>query len=54
MPDGTKKEERRVIKYNARPRVIEVHPCIIPKGEPGHTGEKCPKKEEEEGAGGGG
>jgi vancomycin resistance protein YoaR len=54
MPDGTKKEERRVIKYNARPRVIEVHPCIIPKGEPGHTGEKCPKKEEEEGAGGAG
>jgi vancomycin resistance protein YoaR len=55
MPDGTKRDERRVIKYNARPRVIEVHPCIIPKGEPGHTGEKCPEKEkDEEGEGGGG
>ncbi len=52
--DGTKREEKRVIKYNARPRVIEVHPCRIPKGEEGHTGEKCPEKEDaEDGAGGG-
>lgn len=51
--DGTKREEKRLIKYNARPRVIEVHPCKIPKGEEGHTGEKCPKKESGEGEGGG-
>jgi len=52
--DGTKREEKRVIKYNARPRVVEVHPCRIPKGEDGHTGEKCPEKEGDEGSGGGG
>lgn len=52
--DGTKREEKRVIKYNARPRVVEVHPCRVPKGEEGHTGEKCPEKEEEERDGEGG
>ena len=52
---GEKRTERRQIKYNARPRVLIVHPCMIPKGEKGHTGEKCPKKEgEEEGDGVGG
>jgi vancomycin resistance protein YoaR len=54
LADGTRREEKRVIKYNARPRVVEVHPCRIPKGEEGHTGEKCPEKEDEDGAGGGG
>jgi vancomycin resistance protein YoaR len=46
--DGTKREERRLIKYAGRPRVLEVHPCRIPKGEKGHTGDKCPEKEETE------
>jgi vancomycin resistance protein YoaR len=48
FPDGTKKEERRKVTYKPRVRRVEVHPCRIPEGEPGHTGEKCPKPEEEE------
>lgn len=48
LPDGEKREEKRRIRYKARPRVVEVHPCKIPEGEKGHTGEKCPKKEEDE------
>ncbi len=51
--DGQKRVERRTVKYTGRPRQIEVHPCEIPKGEKGYTGEKCPKKEEPEGEGGG-
>jgi vancomycin resistance protein YoaR len=50
MPDGTKREEKRTIVYRPRPRVLEVHPCKIPKDEEGWTGEKCP---EPEGEGGG-
>jgi vancomycin resistance protein YoaR len=49
FPDGTTKEERRKVTYKPRVRRVEVHPCRIPEGEPGHTGEKCPKPEEEEG-----
>ncbi len=45
--DGTKKVEKRTVKYTGKPRVIEVHPCRIPKGEKGHTGEKCPEPVEE-------
>jgi vancomycin resistance protein YoaR len=41
--DGTKKEERRKVTYKARPRRIEVHPCRIPEGEKGYTGEHCPE-----------
>ena len=43
--DGTKKEEKRKVTYKPRPRRVEVHPCKIPKGEPGATGEKCPEPE---------
>lgn len=50
MPDGTKREEKRTIVYRPRPRVLEVHPCKIPKGEEGWTGEKCPEPEGEGGA----
>lgn len=50
FPDGTTKEERRKVTYKPRVRRVEVHPCKIPEGEPGHTGEKCPEPEEEEGA----
>ncbi len=47
-PDGhTKKEQRKVI-YRPRVRKLRVHPCKIPKGEDGHTGEPCPEPEEEE------
>lgn len=45
--DGTKKEERRKVTYRPKPRRVEVHPCRIPKGEPGSTGEKCPEPEPE-------
>ena len=43
--DGTKKEERRKVTYKPKPRRVEVHPCKIPKGEPGATGERCPAPE---------
>ncbi len=46
--DGTKKEESRKVIYKPRPRRVFVHPCRIPEGEPGHTGEKCPEPEEGE------
>ena len=52
LADGSKREEKRTVKYTGKPRLIEVHPCEIPKGEKGYTGEKCPKKEESEGSGG--
>ena len=41
--DGKTKEERRKVTYKPRARRVEVHPCKIPEGEPGHTGERCPK-----------
>ena len=48
FPDGTKKEERRKVTYKPRPRRVEVHPCHIPEGEDGYTGEPCPKPPEED------
>jgi vancomycin resistance protein YoaR len=45
FPDGKIKEERRKVTYKPRARRVEVHPCKIPEGEPGHTGERCPKPE---------
>ena len=46
--DGTKKEEKRRVTYKARPRRIELHPCRIPEGEKGYTGERCPIPESTE------
>jgi vancomycin resistance protein YoaR len=46
--DGTKKSERRRVTYKARTRRVEVHPCRIPEGEKGYTGERCPVPESEE------
>lgn len=43
FPDGTKKEEKRKVTYKPKARRVEVHPCRIPKGEPGATGEPCPE-----------
>jgi len=48
--DGTKKEERRRVTYKARTRRVEVHPCRIPEGEKGYTGERCPVPESTEAA----
>ena len=52
FPDGKTKEERRKVTYKPRARRVEVHPCRIPAGEPGHTGERCPepKKDDENSA----
>ena len=47
-PDGKSKEERRKVTYRPRARRVEVHPCRIPAGEPGHTGERCPVPETDE------
>ncbi len=46
--DGTKKEERRKVTYKPRPKKVQVHPCKVPKGHEGYTGEPCPKEEEED------
>ncbi len=49
--DGKLKEERRKVTYKPRARRVEVHPCRIPVGEPGHTGERCPVPERDEAGG---
>jgi vancomycin resistance protein YoaR len=43
LKDGSLKKDKRKVIYKPRIRRVEVHPCKIPKGEPGHTGEKCPE-----------
>ncbi len=43
--DGTVREESWVVRYKAQPWEIEVHPCMIPEGEDGYTGEECPVPE---------
>lgn len=43
LAGGTKREEKRKVVYKPRTRRVVVHPCRVPKGEPGHTGEKCPE-----------
>jgi vancomycin resistance protein YoaR len=45
FPDSRKKEEGRKVTYNPRARRVETHPCRIPEGDPGYTGERCPKVE---------
>jgi len=51
--DGKTKEERRKVTYKPRARRVEVHPCRIPAGEPGHTGERCPVPEKDDADGSG-
>ncbi len=43
--DGTEKEERWRVRYRARPREVEVHPCLLPENHEEHTGEECPPEE---------
>lgn len=45
--DGTEKVEKREVVYKPRPELLRVHPCQIPEGEEGHTGEECPEPDEE-------
>jgi vancomycin resistance protein YoaR len=44
------KEEKRKVVYKPRPKRVAVHPCRIPEGMPGHTGEDCPDPGATEGA----
>ncbi len=48
FPDGTTREEKRKVTYKPKPRRVEVHPCRIPKGEKGYTGERCPEPKDAE------
>jgi len=48
LRDHTRHEDRRKVIYKPRIRRVEVHPCRIPAGEPGATGEKCPEPKVEE------
>lgn len=44
--DGRRQEEARKVVYKPRERVVRVHPCLIPKEDDDHTGDKCPEPEE--------
>lgn len=46
--DGTERKESRKVIYKPRARRLIVHPCNIPEGFEGYTGEKCPLPEVEE------
>jgi vancomycin resistance protein YoaR len=46
--DGRRQEEARKVVYKPRERVVRVHPCLIPKEDDDHTGDKCPEPEEAE------
>ena len=41
--DGTETVNEWNVRYFAEPRVIEVHPCLIPEDDPAYTGEECPE-----------
>jgi len=47
-PDGRVDQEKREVVYNPRAELLRVHPCTIPEGEKGHTGESCPEPPDEE------
>ena len=43
--DGAEKEERWPVRYRARPREVEVHPCRLPESHEEYTEEECPPEE---------
>lgn len=49
--DGTERKESRKVVYKTRARRLIVHPCKIPEGFEGYTGEKCPEPEDAPDAG---
>jgi vancomycin resistance protein YoaR len=49
--DGTERTESRKVVYKPRARRLVVHPCKIPEGFEGFTGEKCPEPENSPDAG---
>lgn len=46
--DRTEKVEKRKVTYMPRVRRVRVHPCRIPEGEEGYTGQDCPEPEDAE------
>ncbi|HEY6725558.1 MAG TPA: VanW family protein [Polyangiaceae bacterium] len=46
--DATEKVEKRKVTYMPRVRRVRVHPCRIPEGEEGYTGQDCPEPEDAE------
>lgn len=42
-PDGRTDEQTWVAVYRPQPREVVVHPCLIPEGAKGYTGEECPE-----------
>lgn len=42
-PGGRRRVDEAVVIYLASKRVVRVHPCRIPKGHKGYTGESCTK-----------
>lgn len=42
FPDGSTNTEEWVERYRSRPLILQVHPCDIPEGEKGYTGDPCP------------
>jgi vancomycin resistance protein YoaR len=47
FPDGTTRNDERKVVYQPRVRRVRVHPCKIPAGQKGATGEKCPEPTDE-------
>lgn len=41
--DGTSRTDERKVTYQPRVRRVRVHPCKIPRGQLGHTGDPCPE-----------
>jgi len=46
--DRTEKVEKRKVTYMPRVRRVRVHPCRIPEGEEGYTGQDCPEPDDAE------
>ncbi len=44
--DGTERTDRRKVTYKPQVRRVDVHPCRIPPGEPGHSEEPCPEPDD--------
>jgi Ca2+-binding RTX toxin-like protein len=42
FPDGHTTTEKWTWTYAAHPKVVKVHPCEVPPGNPDYTGEACP------------
>jgi vancomycin resistance protein YoaR len=46
--DGTKREDERKVVYKPRVKRVVVHPCKVPEGAAGYTGEKCPDEQQQD------